>query len=113
MLRKEPKEKNVKGYTFTLYLFKNSVSLINRFNMRFRIAKIIADKIAIPKPLITNVSPMNACVNIKVIALITNKKKPSETIVMGNVSKTKIGFTITFKTDKIRLASNAVPNPSR
>lgn len=97
----------------TLYLRDKIVSLTNLFKIRFKIAKIIADKIAIPKPSITKVSPMNVCVNISVMAFITNRKSPNDTIVIGSVNNTKIGFTITFKTDKIRLASNAVPNPSR
>ncbi|MNU02231.1 hypothetical protein D3C72_2458740 [compost metagenome] len=39
-----------------------------------------------------------------VIAFITNRKKPSEIIVIGSVKITSTGRTIKFKIDKTRLA---------
>ncbi len=68
--------------------------------------------IAVPKPLITKEEPISPWVNIKVIALMTNKNNPKETTVIGSVKIIKIGFTITFKIDKIILANSAVPKPS-
>jgi len=48
----------------------------------------------------------------KTIALITKIKRPKENTVSGRVSKSKRGFTVTFKKPNKRAAINAVPKPS-
>ncbi|KGP73602.1 hypothetical protein N782_04090 [Pontibacillus yanchengensis Y32] len=74
---------------------------------------IIVARMAIPKPSMTKLLPNKACVIIRVIALITNKNNPSVINVMGRVSTTKMGLTMTFNTDKIKLAIIAVTKLSR
>ena len=73
---------------------------------------IMAAKMAIPKPSITNDEPMKAAVNWSVIALITNKKNPKVKIVTGSVRITRIGRTIKFKIERMILAKNAAPKPA-
>lgn len=46
---------------------------------------------------------------ISVMALITNKKSPSVTMVTGSVNIIKSGLISTFKIDKMRLAIIAAP----
>ncbi len=70
-------------------------------------------KTAVPNPLIAKELPITACVIISVNALMINRNKPNVSIVIGNVKITKIGFTRMFNSDKIKLASTAVPNPSK
>ena len=62
---------------------------------------------AIPKLSISKELPIIESVNSNVTALITNKNNPSERTVTGNVKMIKIGLTITFKTDRTKLAPNA------
>ena len=73
----------------------------------------IAAMIAVPKPLISKVDPIIPWVIINVMALMTKRNNPSVTNVIGNVNMTKIGFTTKFKIDKITLAINAGPKPSK
>src|SRR5690625_7372889 len=63
--------------------------------------------IAVPKPSITNEASIKPCVIISVMALMTNRNRPSVKNVIGNVKIINIGFTSTFKMDKIKLASIA------
>lgn len=68
----------------------------------------MAATIATPKPDILNASPNNESAIFNVIALITIKKNPKVTTVIGSVIKIKNGFTNTFKTANIILAIIAV-----
>lgn len=69
--------------------------------------------IATPKLLITKSLLITAWVIINVIALITNKNKPSVKTVAGNVKITNIGLTNTFKINIMTLANNAVPKSAK
>src|SRR5699024_12070166 len=80
---------------------------------RFRIEMTTDAIIAVPKPSITNEASIRPCVIIRVMALMTNRNRPSVKNVIGNVKIISIGFTSTFNMDKIKLASIAVPNPSK
>ncbi len=77
----------------------------------FKIVIIMAAKIAIPNPSITKADPINAAVNLNVIALMTNRNRPNVIIVTGSVKNTNIGRTIKFKIDRMILAKKAAPNP--
>ena len=87
-------------------------SLIRLFKSKLIIDITIDAIIAVPNPSITKVDPIRPCVIINVTALMTNRNSPSVTTVIGNVKITRIGFTITFNIDKIKLAINAGPKPS-
>lgn len=63
--------------------------LISTFSMLI----MIAANTAIPNPDISKASPIKLAVSIKVMALMTNKKKPNVIIVTGKVKITRIGFT--------------------
>lgn len=67
---------------------------------------------AVPNPSMMKALPNSISVIVKVIALMTNRNKPSDKTVIGSVKTTKIGLTMTFKMDNIKLANSAVPNPS-
>lgn len=68
---------------------------------------------AVPNPSMIKESPIMDCVSIKVIALITNKNKPNDRTVTGRVKIMRMGFTITFRIDRIMLAMTAEPTPSK
>jgi hypothetical protein len=70
-------------------------------------------KSAVPNPSILKESPITLCVIISVMALITNKNRPSVRNVTGRVSKIKIGLTNTFKIDRIKLAIIAALTDSK
>jgi len=72
----------------------------------------IAAIIATPKPSMTNDEPITLCVIISVIAFITNRKNPSDKMVIGNVKMTSMGLRNVLRIDKIKLASIAVPKLS-
>lgn len=72
-----------------------------------------AARMAIPKLVMTNASPINHCVSISVIALMTNKKRPKLNTVTGKVRITRIGFTIAFMIDNKILAIMAAPTPDK
>jgi hypothetical protein len=66
---------------------------------------------AVPKPSILKASPIIAWAIINVTALMTNKNVPRVKTVIGNVNNIRNGFTKTFNTDKIILATIAAPTP--
>lgn len=68
---------------------------------------------AIPKPEITNASPIRLAVIINVIALMMNKKKPRVSTVTGNVKMTRIGLTIKLIIDNKTLAITAAVTLSK
>lgn len=67
---------------------------------------------AVPNPPIIKLLPIRPCAIINVIAFITKRNSPSERTVIGKVRITRIGFIMTFKIDRIKLANTAAPNPS-
>lgn len=74
---------------------------------------MIAVNNAIPKPLISNELPIRLSVSISVTALMTNRNKPRLRIVTGKVRRIKNGRTRIFRTDRMKLAPTAAPNPDK
>src|SRR5699024_4530103 len=87
--------------------------LTKLLNIALIIDIIMDAMIATPKLLITKSLLITASVIINVIALITNKNKPSVKTVAGNVKITNIDLTNTFKINIITLANNAVPKSAK
>lgn len=70
-------------------------------------------KRAIPNPDSSKASPIKLSVSNRVMALITNRKKPNVKIVNGKVKMISNGRTNTFKMDKIKLPVMAAPKPDK
>ena len=81
--------------------------------IKFTIDMMTDTRMAVPKPAISNESPMKPSVIINVIALITNRNRPSVRTVTGSVNMMRMGFTRMFKIDSMKLAPMAAPNPDR
>lgn len=91
---------------FLFFSYKGSTIAFSIIILKIEIQ--MAATIATPKPDILNASPNNESAIFNVIALITIKKNPKVTTVIGSVIKIKNGFTNTFKTANIILAIIAV-----
>src|SRR5690606_30122125 len=101
------------GRCYTYFFFSCSGSTITFWISRLRTEIITAARMAVPKPSITKESPINDCVSINVMALITNKNRPNDSTVTGKVNRMSIGLTMTFNIDRITLAKIAAPTPSK
>lgn len=75
-------------------------------------ANTIATMIAVPKPSMTKFAPNNVEVINNITALMTKRKSPNDMTVIGNVKRTKIGFTMEFTIVNIKPAKIAVPIPA-
>ena len=99
----------MKCFSFCHFLFFScNGSTITFSIIILKIEIQIAATIATPNPDILKASPNNESVIFNVIALITIKKKPKVTRVIGSVIKIKSGYTNTFKIANIILAIIAV-----
>ena len=92
--------------SLSLFSYRGSTIAFSIIILKIEIQ--IAATIATPNPDILKASPNNESAIFNVIALITIKKKPKVTTVIGSVIKIKNGFTNTFKTANIILAIIAV-----
>ncbi len=93
------------------YAFRRIGSIMNFSINKFNNPITMAARIAIPKPSMTNASPISEAVIIRVIAFITTKNKPSVRIVTGRVSRIRNGLINTFTSERITLARIADPSP--
>lgn len=88
------------------------ISLIKLFKTKLIKDMIMAAIIVIPNPSISKVFPRRTSVSHSVMALMMNRNRPSDRIVIGKVNITSTGRTIAFKIDKMSAANKAPLTPS-
>jgi len=71
------------------------------------------NKSAVQKPETVKLGPTNFAVSKIIMALMTSRKNPKVTIVIGIVSKTRTGFTIEFINARTAATMMAVNTPSK